>query len=232
MRMLLCSLSDKSKIGNFKKTLRENPYMHFDISQWIVRIPVLLFAITIHEYAHGRAALWLGDPTAKNMGRLTLNPLPHIDPFGAICLFLFNFGWAKPVPVNPRYFKNIRKDIILMALAGPLANILLAFLAGILIRYFFFPWDIYRLALIYLLFMNIGLGLFNLVPIPPLDGSHVLENLLPLRAAQKYREFGRYGAMIILGIVILDNFAHTGILSRVLIGPMKYLAHLFSGINF
>ena len=206
--------------------------MSFDISQWIVRIPVLLFAITIHEYAHGRAALWLGDPTAKNMGRLTLNPRPHIDPFGAICLFLFNFGWAKPVPVNPRYFKNIRKDIILMSLAGPLANILLALLAGILIRYFFFPWDIYRLALIYLLFMNIGLGLFNLVPIPPLDGSHVLENLLPLRAAQKYREFGRYGAIIILGIVMLDNFAHTGILSRVLIGPMKYLAHLFSGINF
>jgi len=206
--------------------------MSFDISQWIVRIPVLLFAITIHEYAHGRAALWLGDPTAKNMGRLTLNPFPHIDPFGAICLFLFNFGWAKPVPVNPRYFKNIRKDIILMSLAGPLANILLAFLAGIFIRNLFFHWDIYRLALIYLLFMNIGLGLFNLLPIPPLDGSHVLENLLPPRAAQKYREFGRYGAIIILGIVMLDNFAHTGILSRVLIGPMKYLAHLFSGINF
>jgi Zn-dependent protease len=232
MRLLLCSFPDKVKTGNLKKTLREDPYMSFDISQWIVRIPVLLFAITIHEYAHGRAALWLGDPTAKNMGRLTLNPLPHIDPFGAICLFLFNFGWAKPVPVNPRYFKNIRKDIILMSLAGPLANILLAFLAGILIRNFFFPWDIYRLALIYLLFMNIGLGLFNLVPIPPLDGSHVLENLLPPRAAQKYREFGRYGAIIILGIVMLDNFAHTGILSRVLIGPMKYLAHLFSGINF
>ena len=124
----------------FKKTLRADPYMSFDISQWIVRIPVLLFAITIHEYAHGRAALWLGDPTAKSMGRLTLNPLPHIDPFGAICLFLFNFGWAKPVPVNPRYFKNIRKDIILMSLAGPLANILLAFLAGMLIRNFFFPW--------------------------------------------------------------------------------------------
>jgi Zn-dependent protease len=101
-----------------------------------------------------------------------------------------------------------------------------------LIRNFFFPWDIYRLALIYLLFMNIGLGLFNLLPIPPLDGSHVMENILPLQAAQKYREFGRYGPMIILGIVMLDNFAHTGILSRVLIGPMKYLAHLFSGINF
>lgn len=206
--------------------------MSFDISQWIVRIPVLLFAITIHEYAHGRTALWLGDPTAKNMGRLSLNPLPHIDPFGAICLFLFNFGWAKPVPVEPRYFKNIRKDIIFMSLAGPLANISLAVLAGILIRYFFFPWEIYRLALIYLLFMNLGLGLFNLLPIPPLDGSHVLENLLPLRAAQNYRAFGRYGPIIILGIVMLDNFAHTGILNRILIGPMKLLARFFSGINF
>ena len=206
--------------------------MSFDISQWIVRIPVLLFAITIHEYAHGRTALWLGDPTAKNMGRLSLNPLPHIDPFGAICLFLFNFGWAKPVPVEPRYFKNIRKDIIFMSLAGPLANISLAVLAGILIRYFFFPWEIYRLALIYLLFMNLGLGLFNLLPIPPLDGSHVLENLLPLRAAQNYRAFARYGPIIILGIVMLDNFAHTGILNRILIGPMKLLARFFSGINF
>ena len=206
--------------------------MSFDISQWIVRIPVLLFAITIHEYAHGRTALWLGDPTAKNMGRLSLNPLPHIDPFGAICLFLFNFGWAKPVPVDPRYFKNIRKDIIFMSLAGPLANISLAVLAGILIRYFFFPWEIYRLALIYLLFMNLGLGLFNLLPVPPLDGSHVLENLLPLRAAQNYRAFGRYGPIIILGIVMLDNFAHTGILNRILIGPMKVLAQVFSGINF
>lgn len=206
--------------------------MSFDISQWIVRIPVLLFAITIHEYAHGRTALWLGDPTAKNMGRLSLNPLPHIDPFGAICLFLFNFGWAKPVPVDPRYFRNIRKDIIYMSLAGPLANISLALLAGILIRYFFFPWEIYRLALIYLLFMNLGLGLFNLLPIPPLDGSHVLENLLPPRAAQNYQAFGRYGPMVILGIVMLDNFAHTGILNRILIGPMRLLAEVFSGINF
>lgn len=206
--------------------------MPFDITQWIVKIPVLLFAITIHEYAHGRVALWLGDPTAKNMGRLTLNPLPHIDPFGAICLFIFHFGWAKPVPVDPRYFKNVRKGIILMSLAGPMANISLAFIAGIAIRYFFFPLEVYRLALIYLLFMNIGLGLFNLLPIPPLDGSHILENLLPLRAAQKYREFGRYGPIIILGIVVLDNFAHTGILNRVLLGPMKYLANIFSGINF
>ena len=205
--------------------------MSSEISQWIIRIPVLLFAITIHEYAHGRAALWLGDPTAKNMGRLSLNPLPHIDPFGAICLFLFNFGWAKPVPVNPRYFKNIRKDTIIMALAGPLANILAAFITGILIRHFLLPWEVYLTTLIYLLFMNIGLGLFNLLPLPPLDGSHVLENALSPSTAQKYRKFGRYGPIVLIGIILLDNFAHTGILSRVLIGPMKYLAYLFAGDN-
>lgn len=206
--------------------------MSFNISQWIVRITVLLFAITIHEYAHGRAALWLGDPTAKRMGRLSLNPLPHIDPFGAICLFLFNFGWAKPVPVDPRYFKDPKKGIIIMSLSGPLANLITAFLAGMLIRYVFLPWEVYQMALVYLLFMNLGLGLFNLLPLPPLDGSHVLENLLPLHAAQKYREFGRYGPIFLILIVMLDNFAHTGILSRILIGPMKYLAHLFSGIVF
>jgi Zn-dependent protease len=203
----------------------------FDITQWIVRIPVLLFAITIHEYAHGRAALRLGDPTAKYMGRLSLNPLPHIDPFGAICLFLFNFGWAKPVPVNPRYFRNIRRDTVIMSLWGPLANITAAFLAGIVIRYLLFPWELYLKTLLYLILMNLGLGLFNLLPIPPLDGSHILENLLPPSAAQKYREFGRYGPIVLIGIIMLDNFAHTGIIGRILIGPMFHLAHLFAGDN-
>ncbi|HEN20559.1 MAG: site-2 protease family protein [Deltaproteobacteria bacterium] len=206
--------------------------MHFDIGEWIIRIPVLLFSITIHEYAHGRAALWLGDPTAKRMGRLSFNPLPHIDPFGAICLFLFNFGWAKPVPVNPSYFKNIRKGIIFMSFCGPLANILTALAAGILIRYFPFPWEVYRITLIYLLLMNLGLGLFNLLPLPPLDGSHILENILPPNAALEYRKIGRYGPIILLGIIMLDNFAHTGIIRYILLGPMLFLASLFSGINF
>ncbi len=206
--------------------------MPFDISEWIVRIPVLLFAITIHEYAHGRAALWLGDPTAKIRGRLTFNPLTHIDPLGAICLFLFNFGWAKPVPVDPRYFKNTRKDIIIMSLSGPLANLFAAFLTGILIRFFLLPWEPYLMALIYLLLMNLGLGLFNLLPLPPLDGSHVLENALSPVAAQKYRKLRRYGPFLLIGIIFLDNFAHTGILNRILIGPMLYLAHLFAGDNF
>ena len=205
--------------------------MSFDITQWIIKIPVLLFAITIHEYAHGKAALALGDPTAKQMGRLSFNPLSHLDILGAICLFLFNFGWAKPVPVDIRYFKNMRRDVIIMSLAGPVANLGAAFIAGLLIRFLMLPVEIYLQLLLWLILMNIGLGLFNLLPLPPLDGSHVLENILSPKAAQTYRRFGRYGPFILIGIVLLDNFAHTGIISRILIGPMFYLAHLFAGDN-
>jgi Zn-dependent protease len=210
---------------------REALFMPFNIAEWIIRIPVLLFAITIHEYAHGRLALSLGDPTAKNAGRLTFNPISHIDPFGAICLFLFNFGWAKPVPVDIRFFKNIRRDTVIMSLGGPLANMAAAFLTGMVIRYLFFPWEVYRNVLIYMILMNLGLGLFNLLPIPPLDGSHVLENVLSPKAAQKYREFGRYGPLLLIGIIMLDNFAHTGILNRILVYPMIHLALLFAGDN-
>jgi len=209
----------------------KRPKMSFDISQWIVKIPVLLFAITIHEYAHGRAAFQLGDPTAKQMGRLSFNPLIHIDPFGAICLFLFNFGWAKPVPVDIRYFKNTRKDVILMALAGPAANMCVALVAGMLIRFLVLPIEVYLQALLWLILMNLGLGLFNLLPLPPLDGSHVLENILPREAAIKFRKWGRYGPLVLIGIIMLDNFAHTGIVGRILVGPMFSLAHLFAGDN-
>ncbi|MBN1103266.1 MAG: site-2 protease family protein [Deltaproteobacteria bacterium] len=205
--------------------------MNLDITEWIVKIPVLLFAITIHEYAHGKAAYSLGDPTAKLSGRLTLNPISHIDPLGAISLFLFNFGWAKPVPVNTSYFQNTRKDIILMALSGPVANIAAAFVTGIFIRYFLLPWELYVRVLLYMILMNLGLGLFNLIPIPPLDGSHVLENLLPPRAAAGYWRLKRYGPILLLGIILLDNFAHTGIVQRILLTPLITLAHLFAGDN-
>jgi len=205
--------------------------MHFSIAEWIVRIPVLLFCITIHEYAHGRVAYALGDPTAKMAGRLSLNPIQHLDPIGAIMLFLFNFGWAKPVPVDPRYFKNIRRDTMIMAVAGPGANIGMAIVTGLLIRRFLFPWKLYQFVLLYMLFMNIGLGLFNLIPIPPLDGSHIIENILPLEASIRYQQMGRYGLMILFFIVLLDSFAHTGILTAILIYPMFLLAHLFAGNN-
>jgi Zn-dependent protease len=202
-----------------------------DLAEWIVRVPVLLFAITIHEYSHGKAAYSLGDPTAKLAGRLTLNPIPHIDLMGAIALFLFNFGWAKPVPVDSGYFKNPRKDNILVSLSGPVSNLAAAFLAGLFIRYFLLPWDLYLKVAVYMILMNVGLGLFNLLPIPPLDGSHILENILPARAAMKYHEFRRYGPLILIGIILLDRFAHARVLSTILITPMIWVAHLFAGDN-
>ncbi len=198
---------------------------------WIVRIPVLLFSITIHEYAHGKVAYLLGDPTAKLAGRLTFNPFYHLDPVGAIMLFLFNFGWAKPVPVDPRYFRNIRRDIILMAAAGPAANFFAAFVAGFFIRHLLFHNLLYQLVLIYLLFMNIGLGLFNLIPIPPLDGSHILENLLPVGASIRYQKLGRYGLALLFTIVLMDSFLHTRILETLLLYPMFLIAKLFAGDN-
>ena len=205
--------------------------MHFNIADWIVRIPVILFCITIHEYAHGRVAYMLGDPTAKMSGRLTLNPFHHLDPLGAIMLFLFNFGWAKPVPVNPSYFKDIRRDTMLMAMAGPGANLLAALIAGLFIRHLLIGWKLYQLVLLYMLFMNIGLALFNLIPIPPLDGSHILENLLPYELSIKYQQIGRYGIIILFGVVLLDSFAGTRILTALLIYPMFLIAKLFAGKN-
>ncbi|MGE5842887.1 MAG: site-2 protease family protein [Deltaproteobacteria bacterium] len=201
------------------------------IAEWIVKIPVLLFAITIHEYAHARTALFLGDPTAKQAGRITLNPISHLDPFGAICLFLFNFGWAKPVPVNPRYFRNPQAGNLWVSLAGPLANLGLALVMGMLIRNFLLPWELYLTVLVTTLLMNIGLGLFNLLPIPPLDGSHVLESLLPYDALVKYRQIERYAPIILLGVFFADQFLHLRIFSRILGYPIFYIAHLFAGDN-
>ncbi len=202
-----------------------------DITQWIIRIPVLLFAVTIHEYSHGKAALSLGDPTARDAGRLTLNPLPHIDLLGALCLFLFRFGWAKPVPVDVRYFQNPRRDTIIMSLSGPVANLAAAFVAGLFFRYLMIPWELYLYVLIDMILINIGLGVFNLLPIPPLDGSHVLESLLPPRAALTYRRTGRYAPLVLIGALLLDHHAGLNILGRILWTPIRFLACLFGGPN-
>jgi Zn-dependent protease len=201
------------------------------ITEWIIRVAVLLFSITVHEYAHGRIAYALGDPTAKNAGRLTWNPISHLDPIGAICLFLFRFGWAKPVPVDTRYFRNPRAGSFLVSLGGPLANFGAALVVGILFRYFLLPWELYVNVLVSMMLMNIGLGLFNLLPVPPLDGSHVLESFLPLPALRKYREMGRYAPMVLIGIFLSDRFLNTGIVSTMLYQPMRYLVWVFSGVS-
>ena len=208
-------------------------YFHIDDPIVLgIKISIILFALTIHEYAHGKAALSLGDPTAKNAGRLTLNPLSHIDPLGAIFMFIFHFGWAKPVPVNPAYFKDKRKGIILMALSGPVSNIAAAFIAGLFMRYLYINSQIYQMILVYIIILNIGLGLFNLLPIPPLDGSHVLENLLPLPVAERFMKTRRYAPIVLLGVLFLDNFTHLNIFGRLFSYPIIKISQLFGGEHF
>ena len=208
----------------------------------LLSIPAALLAIMLHEVSHGLTAYWMGDPTAKKMGRLTLNPIPHIDIFGLICLVVMHFGWAKPVPVDMRYFKNPRRGFALVALAGPVSNFLQA-LVGFLLFYsaclltpmlwgsdpltvlygllseptidFFrqYPVMLLHFFLSYYILMNVGLGVFNLFPIPPLDGSKIVGIVIPDRYYYRILRYERYG-MILLVVLLF-----TGVLDK----PLQFL---------
>lgn len=177
----------------------------------LVSVPGLLLCLSLHEAAHGYTAYRLGDPTAKNAGRLTLDPLKHLDPVGTICLLFFHVGWAKPVPVNTRYFKNPRRDTALVSLAGPVSNFLLAavllFIRQFLIFSSVMPVYVLGLMVHYAAIMSIGLGVFNLIPVPPLDGSKILFSFLPWQQAVKYAKYEQYiqfGLLVLLFVGVLD----------------------------
>lgn len=180
---------------------------HFD-ENMIFRIPALLIALTIHEYAHARVAVWLGDNTPRVMGRLTLNPIAHLDPFGLIMLWLFKFGWAKPVPINPSNFKNWKKDTTLVSLAGPAANVIVAFftaiLYGVLGKMQLLSGGV-EATLAFTYMYNIIFAIFNLIPLPPLDGSKILMNLLPRQQATALEQVEPYAPFILLALVYFDG---------------------------
>jgi len=183
---------------------------HYLGPEMLLRIPALLISISFHEYAHARVSYSLGDPTPKWRGRLSLNPLVHLDPIGLIMLWLFRFGWAKPVEINPSYYKEPKKGTILVSLAGPMANLLLAFISMIILKL-----DVLRIGIVdsfvYILFLyNLSLAVFNLIPIPPLDGSKILAGLLPARQSYEFLKFESYGPLI---LIILVYF---GLLSQIL----------------
>ncbi len=192
----------------------------------LLSIPAVLIALTVHEYAHGYAAYKLGDPTARSLGRLSLNPFRHLDILGVICMIFFRFGWAKPVPINTRYFKKPRRDMAITALCGPLSNFIMAFFGAFL----FFAvaaifkailagaapspfWGLcmqYVLDFLYLFhFLNLTLGLFNLIPLPPLDGSRIFCVFLPARAyyaVMKYEKFIALGLMLLLYLGFFNHY--------------------------
>ena len=179
------------------------------LSDLLARVLAVLLCLTVHETAHGLAAFAMGDPTAKKLQRLSLNPLHHIDWLGLMCMLIAGFGWAKPVPVDMRYFKHPKRGMALSALAGPMSNFLFAVLFLIPVRFMegmaasaFTLWVFDFL--LTLTVMNLGLGLFNLLPIPPLDGSKVLFSLLPDRAYYQLMRYERYGMILLLLLVYFD----------------------------
>lgn len=182
---------------------------------WLVAI---LFSLTVHEFAHAFAATMQGDPTAKLMGRLTFNPMAHIDTMGFLSLLLVGFGWGKPVPVNPVYFKNKRWGDTLVALAGPLANFISIVIFGIILRIMISttnlsPNNLLISFLFFMIMINVVLGIFNLIPLPPLDGSHILFDLLPSNFNEVKYKLAKNGPWLLLTLIMMDRFLGIGLLS-------------------
>ena len=187
----------------------------------VLLIPVLLFALVFHEFSHGWVANKLGDPTAKYSGRLTLNPIAHLDMMGSLMILFVGFGWAKPVPVDSRYLANPRTDMMKIAFAGPASNLLLAFIAGTFIR---FTGNLGPLSSMLMMFtqINIMLAVFNMIPIPPLDGSQIFSGLMVRKNPDLVLKLQIYGPQLLFGLILF------GMLTR--FSPIWWLMSPF--VNF
>ena len=202
--------------------------MFDDIGHLIAGVPGIVIAMVIHEYSHARVAYALGDYTPKMQGRLTLNPAAHVDPIGLIMLFFVHFGWAKPVQINPMNFSNPRRDDILVSLAGPLSNLITSFVALIilvLMAKLDLPLSegllvVFNLIIVY----NINFAIFNMLPIPPLDGSHILRNILPYELARAYERLERYSFIFLIIIIA------TPVLSYVFVPLQRFIFGIFKSI--
>jgi len=208
---------------------------------YLIITPPLLFAITFHEFSHAWMANRKGDPTAKLAGRMTLNPLAHIDIIGLLLLYFYGFGWAKPVPVNPLNFKDPHKDELWVSLAGPGSNMVLALVFGIIFRLLISSYQLGTEASTHQLFLimlikgiqlNLVLAVFNLIPVNPLDGSHILSGILPLQYQGQLQQIQRYSFYVLLGVIVLDYFLNLGILWAIFKPFIYFFGTLFAGPEF
>lgn len=191
---------------------------------WLARVPGLLVAIVLHEYAHAKTADMMGDPTPRMMGRLTLNPLRHLDPIGLIMLWAFGFGWARPVQVNPYNFSDPRRGMMLVAAAGPLTNILLAYITLVLMTLNLGGGGFFGSVLRWTYLFNLWLAVFNLIPIPPLDGSKILSGLLPSQRARWLYQLEQYGWILLVMLLF------TGVIGRILFPVVSVLDGILRGL--
>ncbi len=215
--------------------------MDFNLKLILIQAPVILFALTVHEFCHAWVADMLGDDTAKRQGRLTLNPIAHLDVFGTILMFLAGFGWAKPVPVNPLNFENPRKGMLLVAIAGPISNLVMAIVAGMILKFGIIDvkatvinpsvaeiMPTLLVVVILTLQFGVALAVFNMLPLPPLDGSRVVYGLLPERQAYAYSRFEPYGIIILFGLFFFGGRVFTYVLWY----PVSIITEFLSGYSY
>jgi Zn-dependent protease len=202
----------------------------------IILLPILIFSLCFHEFSHGYIAYKLGDHTAARNGRLTLNPLAHLDPIGSLMILFVGFGWAKPVPVNPVNFSNPRIDMMKVAFAGPASNLILAFTGGLIMRLVnilgLLQSEMFIQTLYFFIFINISLAVFNMIPVAPLDGSQIFGNMISKNNPELALKLQIYGPKMLMGIILIGMVTPFSILGFLMMPFVKMFMYLFTGISF